>query len=100
MILVVNSGSTSLKYKVFDQDLREVKSGSFGGLTCRSSVSRLRLKEQILDTKEYISILDKKLLNESFVRNAPKNLVHEEMKKKEQAKQKLEKLKDKLKNIS
>ncbi|NDK09604.1 valine--tRNA ligase [Candidatus Gracilibacteria bacterium] len=61
---------------------------------------RLRLKEQILDTKEYISILDKKLLNESFVRNAPKNLVHEEMKKKEQAKQKLEKLKDKLKNIS
>jgi len=34
------------------------------------------------------------------VRNAPKNLVHEEMKKKEQAKQKLEKLKDKLKNIS
>ncbi len=58
-------------------------------------MEKARIKEQILDTKEYISILDKKLLNESFVRNAPKNLVHAEMKKKEQAKQKLEKLQEK-----
>ncbi len=58
-----------------------------------------RLKEQILDTKEYISILDKKLLNESFTRNAPKDLVHAEMLKKEQAKQKLEKLEDKIQSL-
>ena len=58
---------------------------------------KARLKEQILDTREYISLLDKKLLNESFVRNAPKNLVHAEMLKKEQAKQKLEKLEEKMK---
>jgi len=48
-----------------------------------------------LDTKEYIAILDKKLLNESFVRNAPADLVRSEMEKKEMAKQKLEKLEDK-----
>ena len=35
MILAVNSGSTSLKYKVFDQDLKEIRSGSFPGLACR-----------------------------------------------------------------
>lgn len=59
----------------------------------------LRLKEQIVDTKLYISILDKKLLNESFTRNAPKDLVHAEMAKKQQATQKLEKLEDKLKSL-
>ncbi|MCD5385060.1 valine--tRNA ligase [Candidatus Gracilibacteria bacterium] len=55
-----------------------------------------RLKEQILDTKEYIAILDKKLLNEAFVNNAPEKLVRAEMEKKEQAKNKLEKLEEKL----
>ena len=59
-----------------------------------------RLKEQILDTKQYISILDKKLLNESFVRNAPKDLVHAEMEKKQQATTKLEKLEEKMKSLS
>lgn len=56
----------------------------------------LRLKEQIEDTKQYIIIIDKKLLNESFVRNAPANLVRAEMEKKEQAKDKLKKLEEKL----
>jgi len=55
-----------------------------------------RLKAQILDTKEYIAILDKKLLNESFVRNAPEHLVRAEMEKKAQAKDKLKKLEEKL----
>ena len=55
-----------------------------------------RLKEQISDTKEYIAILDKKLLNEAFVSKAPEKLVRAEMEKKEQAKQKLQKLVDKI----
>jgi valyl-tRNA synthetase len=55
-----------------------------------------RLKAQINDTKEYIAILDRKLLNDSFVRNAPANLVRAEMEKKEQAKEKLKKLEEKL----
>ncbi len=55
-----------------------------------------RLKEQISDTKEYIAILDKKLLNEAFVSKAPEKLVRAEMEKKEQAKQKLKKLEDKI----
>ncbi len=58
-----------------------------------------RLKEQITDTKLYISILDKKLLNESFTRNAPKDLVHAEMSKKQQALKKLQKLEEKLKSL-
>lgn len=58
-----------------------------------------RLKLQINDTKEYILILDKKLLNESFVRNAPADLVRKEMEKKSQALEKLSKLEEKLKKI-
>lgn len=57
---------------------------------------RARLKEQILDTKEYVAILDKKLLNESFVRRAPEHLVRAEMEKKEQARDKLAKLEEKM----
>lgn len=55
-----------------------------------------RIKEQIIDTKEYIAILDKKLLNESFIRNAPESLVRWEMWKKADAQDKLEKLEEKL----
>ena len=58
-----------------------------------------RLKEQILDTKEYIALLDKKLLNESFVRNAPENLVRWEMEKKAAAEDKLGKIEDKLNKL-
>jgi len=58
-----------------------------------------RIKNQILDIKEYIAILDKKLLNESFVRNAPRDLVHAEMHKKEGAKQKLARLEEKFSSL-
>jgi valyl-tRNA synthetase len=58
-----------------------------------------RLKEQINDTKEYIAILDKKLLNEAFVNKAPEKLVRAEMEKKEQAKNKLIKLEEKLNKL-
>jgi valyl-tRNA synthetase len=51
---------------------------------------------QIADTKEYIAILDKKLLNEAFVWKAPENLVRAEMMKKEQAVEKLQKLEEKV----
>jgi valyl-tRNA synthetase len=59
-----------------------------------------RLKEQIADTKEYIALLDKKLLNEAFVSKAPEKLVRAEMEKKEQAKQKLQKLEDKISKLN
>ena len=58
-----------------------------------------RIKEQILDAKEYIWILDKKLLNENFVRNAPESLVRWEMEKKQQAESRLEKLEEKYRNL-
>ena len=58
-----------------------------------------RLKAQIEDTKTYISILDKKLLNEAFINKAPEKLVREEMDKKEQARDKLVKLQEKLDNL-
>ena len=59
-----------------------------------------RLKLQITDAREYINILDKKLLNESFVKNAPPTLVRAEMEKKAQAIDKLHKLEEKLGKIS
>ncbi len=54
-----------------------------------------RLKENIIDTKEYIAILDKKLLNASFVERAPEHLVRAEMEKKSHAEDKLKKLEEK-----
>lgn len=58
-----------------------------------------KFKEQISDTKEYIAILDKKLLNASFVERAPEHLVRAEMEKKTQAEDKLHKLEEKLEKI-
>jgi valyl-tRNA synthetase len=58
-----------------------------------------RLQEQITDTREYIAILDKKLLNESFVKRAPAELVRAEMLKKEEAKERLIKLEEKLEKM-
>jgi valyl-tRNA synthetase len=58
-----------------------------------------RLQEQITDTREYIAILDKKLLNESFVKRAPAELVRAEMIKKEEAKERLVKLEEKLEKM-
>ena len=58
-----------------------------------------RLKDQITDTKEYISILDKKLLNASFVERAPEHLVRAEMEKKSHAEDKLRKLEEKLEKL-
>lgn len=55
-----------------------------------------RLKEQIADVKEYIAILDKKLLNDNFIKKAPKKLVLSEIEKKEQAKERLKRLEEKL----
>lgn len=55
-----------------------------------------RLELSITDTKEYIALLDRKLLNESFVRKAPQSLVREEMEKKKQAQDKLAMLEEKL----
>jgi valyl-tRNA synthetase len=55
-----------------------------------------RLRDQIQDTKDYIALLDKKLLNEAFVNKAPEKLVRAEIDKKEQAKHKLQKLEEKL----
>ncbi len=58
-----------------------------------------RLKEQIIDTEEYIAILDRKLLNPAFVEKAPESLVRSENDKKVQAQDKLKKLEEKLANL-
>lgn len=58
-----------------------------------------RINLQIVDTIEYISILDRKLLNESFISKAPEHLVRAEMEKKDQARDKLIKLQEKLENL-
>ncbi len=59
-----------------------------------------RMKEQIEDTKQYIAILDKKLLNGSFLERAPDHLIRKEMEKKSQAMDKLEKLEAKLAKLA
>lgn len=91
--------------KIVDQNLAYgvIKSGvevyidTANALDIEKEIERINL--QIEDTKQYISILDKKLLNESFISKAPEKLVRAEIEKKEQAKDKLAKLIEKLENI-
>ena len=59
----------------------------------------IKFKEQIHNTKEYIAILDKKLLNWTFTERAPQHIVRWEMEKKSQAEDKLKKLEEKLENM-
>ena len=61
---------------------------------------KARLKEQIEDKKEYIRILDNKLLNADFVRNAPAQVVQKEQEKKTQAQEQLAKLQQKYDSLA
>lgn len=54
-----------------------------------------RLKEQIQNKKEYLRVLDAKLLNADFVHNAPEKVVRMEQEKRVQAEDQLKKLQEK-----
>lgn len=58
-----------------------------------------RLKLEIEDRKEYIKIIDYKLLNAEFIKNAPESVVRAEQAKKAQALEHLEKLKGKFNSL-
>lgn len=55
---------------------------------------KARLKAEIYDKKEYVRLLDEKLLNPEFVRNAPERIVRIEQDKKTQAEEQLKKLQE------
>lgn len=102
---IVRSESTNLVSKVEDDSLVYTVTKSGVEIFLDNSNAKdmdaeiERLKAQITDTREYISLLDRKLLNESFVRNAPPALVRTEMEKKSDAQDKLKKLEEKLEKI-
>lgn len=58
-----------------------------------------RLLEQMNTKKEYIRVLDAKLANSSFVKNAPEKIVRIEMDKRNQTIEQLEKLEEKYKSL-
>ncbi|MCA9378031.1 hypothetical protein KC711_03955 [Candidatus Peregrinibacteria bacterium] len=55
------------------------------------------MQKEIEDKKDYLRRIDTKLLNESFVKNAPENLVRSEQNKKREALEQLQKLEELLK---
>ena len=56
-----------------------------------------RIQKEIEDKEDYLRRIDTKLLNESFVKNAPENLVRSEQNKKREALEQLQKLEELLK---
>lgn len=58
-----------------------------------------RLKNEIKNKREYIRIIDLKLTNQDFVRNAPEKVVRIEQDKRRQAEEQVEKLSQKLENL-
>lgn len=55
-----------------------------------------RLKSEIKNKREYIRIVDLKLTNKDFIKNAPEKIVRIEQDKKRQAEEQVEKLTEKL----
>lgn len=102
---IVKSEETEIVSKINDENLVYAVTKSWIEIFLDNSNAKdmsaeiERLKLSINDTKEYIWLLDRKLLNESFVRNAPPALVRAEMEKKAEAKEKLKKLEEKLEKI-
>lgn len=102
---IVRSEDTKITSKVDDENLVYAVTKSWIEIFLDNSNAKdmsaeiERLKASITDTKEYIALLDRKLLNESFVRNAPSTLVRAEMEKKADAQDKLKKLEEKLEKI-
>lgn len=95
-IITKKLSDQSLVYAVVQSGV-EVYIDTSNALDIKSE--KARLHAEILDIKDYISLLDRKLLNESFVRNAPASLVQKEQEKKEQARRKLEKLEEKYNSL-
>ncbi|MFH1292349.1 MAG: valine--tRNA ligase [bacterium] len=58
-----------------------------------------KIKKELAETEKYVKILEKKLTNQEFVKNAPKQVVSKEQEKLDQAKEKSTKLTTQLENL-
>lgn len=65
-----------------------------------TEVEKERLKNEIKNKREYVRILDLKLTNQDFVRNAPEKVVRIEQDKRRQTQEQLEKLSQKLESLT
>ncbi len=64
-----------------------------------TEAEKIRLRSEIENKKEYIRIVDIKLTNKDFVKNAPEKIVRIEQEKKHQAEEQLEKLLEKFSKL-
>ncbi len=80
-----------------------VKSGAEVSLDLASAVDvekeKPRLEKEIAELKKYTAGLENKLSNKEFVKNAPKEVVEKDQEKLSEAKSKLKKLEEQLKNL-
>jgi len=83
--------------------LEFIKSGAEVSLDLAGAVDvakeKPRLEKEIAELKKYTTGLENKLSNKEFVNNAPKEVVAKEQEKLNEAKSKLEKLEEQLKNL-
>jgi valyl-tRNA synthetase len=63
-------------------------------------VEKKRIQKEIDQIQNYLESLSKKLGNESFIKNAPKEVIDKEKNKCDEARKKLEKLSQKLKDLA
>jgi valyl-tRNA synthetase len=64
-----------------------------------TDAEKIRLKNEIKNKREYIRIIDLKLTNQDFIRNAPEKVVRIEQEKRRQAEEQVVKLTQKLENL-
>jgi valyl-tRNA synthetase len=65
-----------------------------------TEAEKARLKSEIENKKEYIRIIDIKLTNKDFVKNAPEKIIRIEQDKKRQVEEQLEKLLEKYSKLA
>lgn len=65
-----------------------------------TDAEKIRLKNEIKNKREYIRIIDLKLTNQDFIRNAPEKVVRIEQDKRRQAEEQVEKLTQKLEGLA
>jgi valyl-tRNA synthetase len=64
------------------------------------AAEKIRIEKEVLNLENYIITLDKKLSNEGFTSKAKPEVVEGERAKMNEAKSKVEKLKEQLKNLA
>ncbi len=96
-ILDKNKDIDKWKYSYWVVEAIDIFVDVWSGLNIEEEKQRLSV--QIENKKDYIRIIDQKLLNADFIKRAPENIIRAEQEKRQQAQEQLKKLEEKYNSL-